>query len=90
MTDETFFVAADASGHEFLVYGNPDKGLRGSFYVVNSRTHLDNQNQMLWRRVVSALTGEWPVCELPICDHEDRRHEGNCRTNIGISFGGGQ
>lgn len=89
MTEQTFYVATDAQGAEFLLYGDPDDGMRDSFYVIAAKRTLDHQNAMLWRRVVAGLTGQWPVCTLPICDHEDRRHEGSCRTNIGISFGGG-
>lgn len=90
MSDKTFFVATDAQGAEFVLYGDPERGMqRGSFDVVVSRGVLDRQNQMLWRRVAAELTGVWPECDVLVCDHEDRRHPGLCRTNIGITFGGG-
>lgn len=83
MTTQSFFVAADAQGHEFLLYGDPAVGMRrGSFDVVVSRGVLDTQNLMLWRQVVAKVTGVWPMCEQPVCHHENRHHEGPCRTDI--------
>lgn len=90
MTQRQFFIATDAQDAEFLLYGDPAKGMeRGTFDVVTSRRHMDQQNLMLWRPLVAATTGEWPVCDVWVCDHENRRHEGGCRTNLGINFGGG-
>lgn len=90
MTDPAFYTATDANGSEFILYGRPDRPMeRGTFDVIVARHNLDLQNRMLWRRVVAGLTGVWPECTLPICDHDNRRHEGECRTFIGMSFGGG-
>lgn len=89
MTEQTFFVATDANGAEFVLYGTAGDTTRGTYDVVASRAVLDRQNQMLWRRVVAQLTGEWPECDVMVCDHEDRRHQGPCRTFLGITFGGG-
>lgn len=89
MTDPSFYVATDANGAEFVLYGRADRPMeRGTFDVVVARHNLDQQNLMLWRRVVAAITGVWPECTLPVCDHEDRRHQGQCRTTLGITFGG--
>lgn len=83
MTEQTFFVAADQQGNQFILWGDPAKGMqRGSFDVIVSRGVLDHQNLMLWRPVVAKLTGVWPECDVPVCHHEDRLHEGPCRTGI--------
>lgn len=89
MTDPSFYVAADSNGAEFVLYGQPDRPMeRGTFDVVVARHNLDQQNLMLWRPVVAQLTGVWPECEVVVCDHEDRRHRGPCRTNLGVNVGG--
>ncbi len=89
MSDQTFYVATDAQGNEFVLFGDPSKAMwRGSFDVIVSRGVLDTQNLMLWRPVVARLTGEWPVCDVAVCSHENRRHQGRCRTFIGVEGGG--
>lgn len=89
MTDWTFFVSIASNGDECLFYGDPTREPMWWDLVVR-RPELDKRNMVVWRKLVFATTGEWPICDVPGCERVDRRH-GNCsdKAAVGSSGDGG-